>query len=384
MQKIILEIEKKIWDSILIDERVGVLNGLSGIALFYKYLIDTYDVEEYHQKLITIVDKINYLISENDCLPSFCSGIAGYGWVLLQIQNKNIEIDDEYFQSIDLILSEALIQNCDNNDYDFLHGALGIAMYFIKRYELNKNDFAKNLLIEFTSNLSQKIELDIESVIVNKTDKTSEKSISFGLAHGVSGLLNFLIHLEKKLDGVDLNVELSIKKCLGFLSRFKKYDKQFKQYYPGYFMIEDNIIKNPRLGWCQGDLGIGNAMYNAGIFLNDKKIQDDSIKLIDETRKISFEESLVNDFAMCHGSTGILLQYHLASSKFDKDYSEIIQIWFDNLIVQTNEFNEFNAYLTDKYISETNILYGSAGLGLTLLTLDNKINLGWLECLNLY
>lgn len=38
MQKIIFEIEKQIWETVSGENRIGILNGLSGIALLYSYI----------------------------------------------------------------------------------------------------------------------------------------------------------------------------------------------------------------------------------------------------------------------------------------------------------------------------------------------------------
>ena len=51
MENVLLTIEKKIWESIDNEERIGLFNGLSGIALFYDYLFLHDNREEYKEKL---------------------------------------------------------------------------------------------------------------------------------------------------------------------------------------------------------------------------------------------------------------------------------------------------------------------------------------------
>lgn len=384
MNRIVFEIEKQIWDSVSTENRIGVLNGLSGIALFYNYLIAIDDNEEYQNKLISIIERIDNLISENEYINSFCSGLAGYGWVLLKIKNENIDVDDDYLYNIDILLSKTLLENSTQNDYDFLHGGLGIAMYFIERYKFKKDQKIKDILMEFSNSIIDKINDNIETVFLNDFEKSNQKCFHFGLAHGISGFLNFFIHLQSIFEETSQDVKLVIKKIVDFIFKFKKYDEESKQFYPSHFMIEENVMRKSRLGWCQGDLGIGISIYNAGFFLDDKEVQQEGIKLINATKNITLNDSCVNDFAICHGSSGIILQYYLVAKKLDQDYTESIDIWLENLKNQTHNFVVFNSFMINKYINETNILNGSSGLGLVLLTLEGKIDIDWIECLNLY
>lgn len=377
------KIEKKIWLSVNTETRIGVLDGLSGIALFYFYLTKIIDSDEYNTKLITVIDRINFLISEYEYDSSFCSGIAGYGWVLLKINNKNIDIDDNYFESIDLILSDTLKANSENNYYDFLYGGVGIAMYFIERYRVNKNEITKIALIGFTNELLRKVNSEISTLFTNSSETLENKYYYFGLAHGISGFLNFLIRLKNATKNLIPNIDSSLYEIIDFMSRYKKYDSESKQFYPSQVLICNNETISSRLGWCQGDLGIGNAIYNSGLFLNDKAIQEVGFELIFNTKNISIKESKVIDSGICHGSSGLILQYYLVSKKLNQNYSQIIDVWCENLKRQTNDFVDFHSFFIDKYIPETNILNGATGLALVLLTIENKIEIDWVECLNL-
>lgn len=61
MNYIINRIEKHIRDSAQSENRIRLLNGLSGIALFYKYLYNDNLEREYQAKLISIILRINSL-----------------------------------------------------------------------------------------------------------------------------------------------------------------------------------------------------------------------------------------------------------------------------------------------------------------------------------
>lgn len=384
MDPIILKIEEEIWKSVATEKRIGVLDGLSGIALFYNYLLEIESNEAYQNKLFSIIDKIGDLISEESYSSSLCSGIAGYGWVLAKMKNKNLEIEEEYFEALDAILAESLSEESAKNYYDFLHGGFGIALYFIERYKSKKDKSTEAILTEFSNTLIEKINTNPEVLFSSHSENPDQNYFYFGLAHGISGTLNFLVYLQTILENANPAIQEAITKTIGFMNTYKVYDNESKQFYPGQVLTNDSTVTKARLGWCQGDLGIANAILNSGSFLNNLNLKEDGNALIQATRNISVKESLVNDFALCHGSSGILLQYYVASKKTNTPYSDTAAIWYENLKKQTNDFTEFKSFFIDRYVPETNILNGAAGLGLALLTIENKIPSDWVECLNLY
>jgi lantibiotic biosynthesis protein len=385
MQDILFKIEKNVWEGIPNENRIGLLNGLSGVALFYNYLYEVYRDDDFQNKLLIVVEKINTLLEEVASISSLCSGVAGYGLVLLKLKNTNIEIDEDYFENIDNLLLEDFEEMCINNNYDFLHGGMGIAMYFIERYKSNNGKALALILNNFSNDLINKIDTNFKDVLIENTFDRGN-FYSFGLAHGVPSYLNFLIYLKKNFKGLKENIDKSIKICIDFLQAYKKFDSRTKQHYPNVFLIENNIEIGSRLSWCQGDLGVSNSLYNAGVYLNDEALISEAVELMNNTRIISFDESGVNDFGICHGSVGILVQYYLAGYKFNLDFSEDMDKWMKKVVQQTSNFNDFMAYdnQEDKYNNEINILEGAAGLGLVMLTKEKKIDIQWLEILNLH
>jgi len=382
MKNIVLKIEKSIWNSYDRELGIGLYSGLSGIILLYDYLSQTYNVEEYENKLLTIIEKVNELIENQGNVSSLCHGLSGYGLILLGLKNKDIEISEEYFENIDCYLLNDFNSFCESNEYDFMHGAMGIAMYFIERHRLGNHDHIISLLNVFGEKLIHKINTDFSETLV-KSNETGQEYYTFGMAHGVAGYINFLIYLKKNLNSLDITPSLKI--CISFLQRYKKYDNRSKQHYPNVFMLDSKENLPSRLSWCQGDLGISNAFYNAGIFLENKDLIQEAIDLMNHSAALRLEEAGVKDFGMCHGSAGILIQFYLASKKYDIDYSKEIEYWFDVIKKQTNNFDEFLSYDKEfnNYNAENNLLFGSVGLALTLLTIENQIDTEWLQILNL-
>jgi lantibiotic biosynthesis protein len=385
MIEIISKIEEKIFNSIINENRIGLLDGLSGIALFYSYLNQAFENEDYQEKLLVLIDKTNNLISDKINKSSLCSGLSGYGWMLLKLKSKDIEIDEEYFKNIDTILLDDFKDLSHKNNYDFLHGSMGITLYFIERNKSNRNDFLNTLLNDFSKDLINKISSNLKDVITKDSALNQGKIYYFGIAHGISGIINFLTYLAENFKELKFDIKDSLKICIDFLKDYKKYDFVSKQFYPNVFLLNTKTTASCRLGWCQGDLGIANSLYNAGLFLNDNSLQKEAIELVEYTKNISFEESMAKDIGICHGSVGILIQYFLASVKFKIDYSDKIEYWYTKVKEQTNNFEDFLAHKGDgNYYDDVSILNGASGLGLVLMTIENKISMDWLDCINLH
>lgn len=385
MNTIILKLEKHISNAIEHETRLGLLDGLSGYLLFYNTLCKTYSNEDYKNKLVKVIEKINLILEQQHVSFSLCSGLAGYGLALLQIKNNFIEIDEEYLDSIDYILFDKLDAESEKNNYDFMHGSMGIAMYFVERWKKNKSILISNKLNLFAEVLILNIEKNKKDFFIKENGFVSEKHIHFGIAHGVSGYINFLTYLQTNFIDLQSNITNSIEICIDVLKSYEKYNEISNQFYPHSTLLESDTINPAIFGWCQGDLGVSNAFYNASVFLRDENLKKESTKLISNSKNITITNSRINDFGICHGSTGIIAQYKLNSIKQDIDCKQEINKWFDIVQKQTDNFEVFMAHQGhNEYISETNLLSGSIGLAMTLLTIENKIDLSWLKCLNLY
>lgn len=381
----ILIIEKDIWNAYDKQSNIGLYTGLSGFILFYDCLYEAYKKEEFEDKLLKIIEKTNELIQNNQNTISLSSGIAGYGLILLRLKNKSIDINDEYFEDLDASLIEEFKTLCKSNDFDYMHQAMGIAMYFIERYKKNANIEIVEILIFFSKNLIHQIDTDFKNAIVQVDDERG-KYYSLGLAHGIASYLNFLIYLKKHFTELATDISETLRICIDFLISHKNFDKKTKQHFVNVISLQTNNFLPSRLSWCQGDLGIANALYNSGIYLDDRILIIEGIELINKSATINFIDSGVNDFGICHGSAGIVLQLHLASKKYGIDYMNEMDCWLNVLKEQTNNFQEYPWHnnTTNTYYTDMSLLTGAVGLGLTLLTVENKIDTEWLEILNLH
>ncbi len=387
LNKVILRrIEEDVRSSILSEKRIGVHDGLSGIGLFYTYLLKVFPEKEFEVNLQTVVGNLNDLISENEYNFSLSTGLAGYAYLLSFCSREKIfEIGNQYINSLDEILIDGLTNHANQDDYDFMHGATGILLYLLKRLPQTGNPLIEKTLITVNNELIAKLIQNPKAVCYTFTGE-GKKSLYFGLAHGISGLINYLIYAKNRLNHAIEDIAPAIGNIFEILEDNSLVRLGIKSSftYPS-SISEDRDITDARLGWCQGDLSIANSLYNSGTFLNNENMIVASKNLIANSLELTFKDTKVCDFALCHGTTGLLLQYNLLSRKMSYNHTLDFKInWEDILEKQTENYTQFKYYYDERYIPETNLLNGSAGLGLTLLSIHNDIDFGWAECLNLY
>jgi lantibiotic modifying enzyme len=281
---------------------------------------------------------------------------------------------------IDEILLEFLKLQSDDYDYDFLHGSLGIGLYFVERHSITNNDYTKKIITEFYTNLLRNIQNNFENVISQK-EIDGANSLYFGLAHGIAGILNSIYSSNRYIDFNQDLLKKSILKLLDVLVKNELNNEFFK--YPNYYDLDNNLIIKSRLAWCQGDLGIGNSLMNSGLLLEDNDLYFKGQKIISRTFDLDINRCGINDVGICHGISGVLLQKWLYYEKSNIANKSSTTIWREYLKKQTKNYSDFKAFHKGKYVDEINLLEGATGIALTKLTIENKINKNWISCLNL-
>lgn len=327
--------------------------------------------------MIKYLDMAIEKASVNPLLPTFAAGLAGLGWYISFLEHRGI-IKDYIDDDIDEALLEALKYYIGRNEYDYLHGATGVALYFYQRY-LNTADGrsmeAINLFIEYIDSTKQADCNGIKWVSHNSQTKNEEYNIS--LSHGISSILAFLVklkgsgafpHLEAKIDSMATSAANYI--------YTQKIDYKADGSFFGYMALESlSMITKSRLAWCYGDLGIASALKDYGVVYKDKAVYDFAVKVLetDATIRKDPTDNGVVDAGLCHGSAGIALIYNnlyletgLNSFKNAADY------WIEQTLrfaCFENEYAGFKIYApleAGLWRESYGILEGIAGIGLSL------------------
>ena len=270
-------------------------------------------------------------------------------------------------------------------NYDYMHGSLGAALYFLKK-ELTPTILEH--IITLIDQLSTGDDNGKKKWHYHYKEGQLENSTNLGLSHGIPSILVFLL----KGYQLDINPEkakILIDEIVHYLLDHRQDPITHKTYYP-YAVSESDVEaeKNTRLAWCYGDLGVCCALWQVAQVFHDIQLQDNVLEIMayTATRK-NLKENEVCDAGLCHGTAGIA---HIFNRFYQDTHHQVFQeaalFWYE----QTLELAAFSDGLagyktcaghTHKYENCTGLLEGIAGIGLALIASVADFEPSWDECL---
>ncbi|MDD3043964.1 MAG: lanthionine synthetase C family protein [Candidatus Delongbacteria bacterium] len=379
-----------------LKNKIGLFSGKAGISLFMFYNGRYFENERYKEYAKHILEDVFNDINNDSLLPTYCNGLAGVGWAVNHLaENGFIEKESlEVLKDFDIYLYDSMIAYSRSGNFDFLHGATGIAFYFTQRFRENEN--IAGYLNEYIEELKKHTIFDdennsakIESTVLDENEK-SKKVYNLSLSHGMSSIIIILC----RIAGISQDYKIN---CLSLIEKFTNYIIENKNttrdnklsFFPSYIEIDGSVKKErSRLAWCYGDIGNGFAFLNACKLIKDKAVyKDNYIEIFDSLSvRTDAKDQLINDSGICHGSSGINVISNVLSNIFQiEKYESLVDHWQDvTLSYYSNKGNDlegFSMRTKDGYEYELGILNGTAGVGLSFLSNLDKINLNWTDML---
>lgn len=377
------------------EPNIGVLTGVSGMAMFQFYYSKFLDIDENAEFGAEMISNCIQKINEGYSFPTYCTGIGGFGWAIQHLKtNGFIDFDcDDLLSQFDDYLYNQMMIDFDHNNFDFLHGALGYAYYFLSRYINTENSYLQEHYYEYLSKSVSSLEkLSIptkngfrwDSVLERKKDK---RGANLGLSHGIPSILIFLSKLNKIAVFKDQTEKLLFG-GVSYILGLKKETEKNISLFPSWVEKNKELEYNSRIAWCYGDLGIGLSLLQASQSLGDNTIENHSFNILSHTTfRKSPKKSFVIDAAICHGSYGNALIYqNLFHRNQSKLYKESMDYWIKDGIEKAifNDgyagYKQYNGH-EKNWMPELSILEGVAGIGLTIINYLSKERNTWDECL---
>ncbi|OFY94809.1 MAG: hypothetical protein A3K10_11630 [Bacteroidetes bacterium RIFCSPLOWO2_12_FULL_31_6] len=362
------------------NDLISIFGNETGAILFLiNNKISIGDNNEYIEYLLK--KQITYLISKNE-IPNFnfSYGITGMGWLIQFLTRENlIDIDStELLLEIDEIAFNYSIRLLDINNHDFLHGAVGNAIYLIER--INDNKLVVKYLEEIVSKLYTLCKRDEKGIYwVDNYSKNDELSINLSLSHGLASKIVFLSKIVELGINRDIASEL-LTGSIKFMLKSKNTDKNLS-------IFPSSIgYQNSRLGWCYGDLGISIALWQAGVVLQNDKVKQEAIEIcLHTTKRRTPEQTLVKDASFCHGTAGIAHIYNRMYCSTGKiEFKKAANYWIEETLKMAT-FEDglvgYKTWNTNKYENDYSLLNGITGIGLVLLSYINDEEPTWDKCL---
>ena len=351
----------------------GLYSGEFGILLFLFYY-SRYSQKKKHAMLAERYAKqLLEQFMQGTSLHTFCSGFSGSLYLFEFLRENNfIDIDVSNSQSaLDNYLISRMRQDIQQQHYDFMHGALGVGLYFLKK---TTNTEYLHELINF---LYQTAEKDTESHVFKWKTVISHEHNLIGynpsLSHGVASIIIFLSRVVNsgKKDAIIIE---TLSGAVNYILSQQKDITEFGSYFSHYLITnsQEPALKS-RLAWCYGDLGIGLALWRAGKAINNIEWEEKGLEiLLQSTKRRIGSDTLVIDAEICHGSAGIALIFRrMYLETRMSQFKEATDFW----IRETLNFSEhedglagFKTYLKGEWIGDYSLLTGITGIGLVLMS----------------
>lgn len=367
----------------------GLLNGRAGISLFFFYLGKFVEDEKYIEKGYSLIHTVFDDINKGYSNHSFSSGLAGIAWAVRLLVNNDF-LDKqalEGFDQLDKFLGKSMMHEISIGNFDYLHGALGIACYLMTKNNKNHEMIAD--MIDVLSDLSISFK-DRGAAWPSKTNGNEPKQgFNLGLAHGQPGIIYFLskafqtgIRKEK--------VNRMLRENVRFLLSHRMSPDGPGSCFSNWIM-PGGKHGNSRLAWCYGDLGIAAALWNAGNLLNEQSWMDEAEDIFLKTLKRKLlAPNGVADASFCHGTAGIAHIYNrMYQFTGKKHYKHAAGFWLKETLKMATHNNGIAGYRywhpssEDNYKDEPGLLEGAAGIGFVIMAAISDLVPAWDEALML-
>nr|WP_299345958.1 lanthionine synthetase C family protein [Allomuricauda sp.] len=378
-------------------ESIGTLGGQAGAALFQFYCAEYFNEDSYSDAGVEIIGSCIDIINNGYSFPSYCNGIAGFGWALQHLVDQNfIELDlNELLTPFDGYFLRQMEFEFKDKHYDLLHGALGYGFYFLKRFSSpNISEQEKN---RYEAYLEQVLD-SLEKMAINEGDglkwesvldiRRGNKGINLSLSHGMSSV----IYLVSKLHATGFSktrTEKLLTGALKYIERFENKEEQGISLYPSWVETSKTLEYKSRLAWCYGDIGIGKSWGWAGHLLNNQEMLDKAQYILAQASKRRLpEETMVVDSGYCHGSFGNAHLFRQFGQQYDNSlFHEAAKFWIDDGLARyTGNLEEPFQQLDGRdhtWRFELNLLEGISGIGLVMIDFLSPKQNTWDECLML-
>lgn len=377
-------------NSYKLKNNISLYVGDSGIILFLAILYKHTNDKRYAIKMNHILDKLQLLLSKSDRInPSFCRGLAGYGWLMCYLKaNDLVSMDDQYFEPIDSLLKNWMILLCKEGKFDQMHEAIGIGRYFIKRGNVDCVEYIINNLnaVKITT------DNEIKWSCIHSNNNKFEDKYDFGLAHGMAGYLYFLGKCYSK--GIKANL------CLELIQGIEKFYQNNIQdfnecgsFYPFAVPVNDyyphDRAMHTRMGWCYGDLGVLYTRFIVARFIGNTEMELDALtKLEIISTKRGRQETQAFDAGFCHGTACLV---HIFNKLYYMTgrilFKETAMYWIKFTLLQDKSKNTHLGflYLTmgGQYVIDDSLLEGVTGTAFALLSAIDYSHIDWDEAMML-
>lgn len=304
---------------------------------------------------------------------SFAGGLTGVHWLYIYLYKAGLLEDEDYelLCSDDLLLQQYALQELNRNNWDFMHGALGVAYTMLYRYQESYEPFFEKVFSELNRICNENEITGLFPGYDAKTRMFVKEETDLGLAHGIPSVLKFCIQAYKQ-DVCKQQAHALADKIIDYLLQHTNSDKSIA-YFAAVLKNGVGYASKSRLGWCYGDLGVAITLYQAAVVLGYEQLREQAIVILKhaaQRRKI--EETDIRDAGVCHGSAGVAHIYNrMWHYTRDEVFKETTDFWIAQTLAMASHEEGIAGYRSFNHgavpwVTQPGLLEGAAGIGLVL------------------
>jgi len=354
------------------DHVGGLYGGEWGKLLFLCY----YEKYSNHQQIKKMAEDYVERLLDHASLEklshTFCNGYAGILYLfefLKEYDLLNVDMD-EAEEELEKYIISWMKYDIHQGNYDFLHGALGVGYYFLKK---GKNIQPILELVDFLHETAEKDEHTKRFKWKSIIGENEERGFNIALSHGMASIVLFLSHLIRKDIKNNRTFELLENTINYILSQEIEVDR-YGCFFP-YQSLENkgnDPIKKSRLAWCYGDLGVAYSIWIAGRVTGKSQWTSKGMEiLLYSTQRNDLIGNHVIDAGLCHGTSGIAMIYRrMYLETYLPGFSDATIYWLQQSLEMAKYLDGLAGYKTyrSKWICDDNLLTGIAGIGMMFIS----------------
>lgn len=355
----------------------GLMSGDTGLACFYANYADWSRDHSFERLAAERIGRALDPAAGSFPGYSLANGFAGTGHVLRYLQkDKLLSLDGEaIYRALDEPMYKAMLAYLDAGKYDYLHGALGIGLYFLGEPGNEQyRGYLKLLSLRLLEMAEQEDDGSLKWISVLDPD-TERRGVNLSLSHGMASII--LVACRILEEGIaEEQCRTIILGGLRYLEKQRLENEQFLSIFPSWALESEQEVQSSRLAWCYGDLGIGLAYLAAGRLFPDQHYSMRGLEILQHSaERRDLEENRVVDACLCHGASGIALIFNIIyqQTKYTL-FRDASLYWLDVCLNMAVHEDGAAGYKykggpgRGHWLYFNGLLTGTAGIGLALLS----------------
>lgn len=392
VQRIAQDLESRSMSE-LGDEAIGSLPhqglalavGVSGATLLFDEL-ERQHPGQFGEARDRAVEYLGQQMLHVEMLPSLFNGVVGVLFALRTTKGAMARELDELCDDIEEAIAEWLATDAKDHPWiDVVSGLSGTGIYFCGR---PRTPGALRCIGRVVELLEIRAHLDADrdgSQATAARGPGEEDQITaneeVGVAHGVAGVLLFLLHARQALADRMPSLRPLISTASSTLSRTVRGPQDAYR-----------RLITTRPSWCRGELGIAQVLCALGRSLDDSSFTTLAKQLTSRSTAALTHPHVFPDASLCHGWAGAALLYRRLADQLDSpEFATHSNLLVERSLEVRGE-RGYGGYLfaidrpdgTTEMAASCGLLSGSSGTALALLSALSPQPLQWERALGVF